>query len=75
MLTRGSSAWPDVRTFATRLYLGNEARTSPLPGRRGPFALFAALGTDFGTERGESDGNDREVVKQTGRLNAAELDI
>ena len=38
-------------------------------------ALFAALGTDLGTEPSESDANKRDVVKQAGRLNAAELDL
>jgi hypothetical protein len=34
--------------------------------------LFAVLGTDLGTERGEFGANKRDVVKQAGRRNAVD---
>lgn len=37
--------------------------------------MFAVLGTDLGTERGEFGANNCDVVKQGGRRNAAGLDV
>ena len=40
---------------------------------RGPTHVFAVLGTDLGTERGATDVNKRDLVKQLGRRNADDL--
>jgi hypothetical protein len=44
---------------------------------RGQFLnlVFAVLGTDLGTERGEFGANKQDVVKQAGRRNAVDLNV
>jgi len=37
--------------------------------------VFAVLGTDLGTERGEFGPHKCDVVKQTGRRNAVDLNV
>jgi hypothetical protein len=37
--------------------------------------LFAVLGTDLGTQRGEFGANKRDAVKQAGRRNAVDLNV
>jgi hypothetical protein len=58
----------------TRVYPDNEAHA--LQGPETPRRLrllLAVLGTGLGTEQGEIDAHKGGVVKQAGRLNAADL--
>jgi hypothetical protein len=62
-------------------YTATGCRIAPLQpdewrcGQFGKLVLFAVLGTDLGTERGEFGANKRDVVKQAGRRNAVDLNV
>ena len=66
---------------STGIHTATGCRTAPLQpdewrcGQFGKLVLFAVLGTDLETERGEFGANKRDVVKQAGLQNADDLNV